>query len=138
MHGSARATFDLDVVYDRDPENIERLVDALTPLEPYLRGAPSGLPFVFDVRTVSLGLNFTLNTTLGAVDLFGEIAGGGTFKDLLPHSDEVELFGIKCPCINLDFLIRLKQASGRPRDFDAIAELKAIRLMNRDNDLDSP
>lgn len=36
VHGSARATFDLDVVYSRSPDNVARLVAALAPLEPYL------------------------------------------------------------------------------------------------------
>ncbi|MBI2212632.1 MAG: hypothetical protein HYU52_03220 [Acidobacteria bacterium] len=44
-HGSARLTSDLDVVYSRDRENLNRLVKAVAPLEPYLRGAPPGLPF---------------------------------------------------------------------------------------------
>lgn len=44
-HGAARATYDSDVVYARDPENIKRLVAALKPHQPYLRGAPPGLPF---------------------------------------------------------------------------------------------
>jgi hypothetical protein len=42
VHGSARVTYDIDVVYSRDPDNIQRLVQALRPLEPYLRGAPPG------------------------------------------------------------------------------------------------
>jgi hypothetical protein len=39
-HGSARLTQDLDLVYDRAPDNLRRLVAALGPHEPYLRGAP--------------------------------------------------------------------------------------------------
>jgi hypothetical protein len=44
VHGSARLTRDVDVVYSRSDENLERLVDALAPLSPYLRGAPPGCP----------------------------------------------------------------------------------------------
>lgn len=44
-HGATRATYDVDVVYERTAENLDRLVAALAPLEPYLRGAPPGLPF---------------------------------------------------------------------------------------------
>ena len=51
-HGSARLTQDLDVVYSRDPANVDRLVEALAPHAPYLRGAPPGLPFRFDATTV--------------------------------------------------------------------------------------
>src|SRR5580765_2256547 len=73
VHGSARATFDIDVVYARSTENIDRLVAALSPLHPYLRGAPAGLPFVFDAATLRRGLNFTLETALRDIDLLGEI-----------------------------------------------------------------
>jgi hypothetical protein len=42
---------------------------------------PPGLPFVLDHRTLANGLNFTLVTTLGDIDLLGEITGGG-FDDM--------------------------------------------------------
>ncbi len=83
-HGSARLTQDLDIVYRRTAENVARLVAALSPLRPYLRGAPSGLPFRFDERTAEAGLNFTLSTSLGDLDLLGEIVRGGGFDALLP------------------------------------------------------
>jgi len=44
-HGSARFTQDVDVVYQRSSENIDRLVESLREHQPYLRGAPPGLPF---------------------------------------------------------------------------------------------
>jgi len=55
VHGSARLTQDLDVVYARDEANLSRLVEALSPLQPYLRGAPEGLPFTWDVETLAAG-----------------------------------------------------------------------------------
>jgi len=61
VHGSARLTSDLDIVYDRSAANLERLVRALLPLEPYLRGAPVGLPFTFDTETIRRGLNFIVS-----------------------------------------------------------------------------
>jgi len=83
-HGSARLTFDLDIVYRRTPENVQRLVSALAPHSPYLRGAPPGLPFLWDHATVNRGLNFTLTTQLGDIDLLGEITAGGNYNQLLP------------------------------------------------------
>jgi hypothetical protein len=62
-HGSARLTNDLDVLYRRTPENMNRLVTALGPHAPYLRGAPPGLPFLWDADTLRRGLNFTLTTS---------------------------------------------------------------------------
>jgi hypothetical protein len=133
VHGSARVTYDLDIVYDRDSENIQRLVEALTPLSPYLRDVPPGLPFVFDVQTLTAGLNFTLSTSLGALDLFGEIAGGGTYGKLLPHTVSIELYGVKCLCVDIETLIRLKKAAGRPRDIETIGELSAIIASKQPN-----
>ena len=86
VHGSPRLTEDIDVVYARDRENIRRLVKALQPFSPYMRGVPRGLPFVWDERTVRMGLNFTLDTSLGDVDVIGEAAGRGTYDELLPDS----------------------------------------------------
>lgn len=126
-HGSARATYDLDLVYDRDPANLARLVEALAPLAPYLRGAPPGLPFRFDLPTLRQGLNFTLTTAAGDLDLLGEITGGGKFADLLPDTVEITLFGRRCLCLDLPRLIAVKRAAGRPRDLEAIAELEALR-----------
>jgi len=125
-HGSAHVIVDLDVVYQRTAPNINRLTLALEPLEPYLRGAPPGLPFTFDPDTVARGLNFMLTTRAGDFDLFGEVTGGGTYDALLPHSDLRELFDGTCRFVDLPTLIRLKRAAGRPRDLDRIAELEAL------------
>jgi len=125
-HGSATLTLDLDIVYRRSKENLKRIVGALAPYSPYLRGAPPGLPFDWSVRTISNGLNFTLTTSLGAIDILGEITGGGTYDELLPYSRQIELYGIKCLCLNLEKLIDTKRAAGRPKDLNAIAELEAL------------
>ena len=126
-HGSARLTQDLDVVYDRSPENLGRVAAALAPHEPYLRGAPPGLPFSLDEQALSKGLNFTLTSKLGDIDLFGEIVGGGGYGDLEAHTVELRLFGISCLCLDIDKLIEVKQAAGRPKDLEVLAELAAIR-----------
>jgi predicted nucleotidyltransferase len=130
-HGSARLTQDLDVVYDRSRENLARLVAALAPHQPYLRGAPEGLPFRLDEETLRKGLNFTLSSKLGDVDLLGEIAGGGGYRELEPHTIQIELFGVRCLCLSLDKLIEVKRAAGRPKDLEALAELIAIRESRR-------
>ena len=125
-HGSARLTQDLDVVYRRTSENIDTLCDTIGKLNPYLRDAPPGLPFLWDRITVERGLNFTLTTDFGALDLLGEITGGGDYDDLLQHTVLLTIFGIKCRCLNLEHLIRVKRATGRPKDLEAVAELEAL------------
>ena len=125
-HGSSRLTLDLDIVYSREYDNIQRLVASLAPFQPYLRGAPPGLPFRWDVETVQRGLNFTLTTTSGAIDLLGEIAGGGGYAHLLKDTIVLCVFGIECRCLSLERLIHVKRAAGRPKDLEVIAELEAI------------
>jgi hypothetical protein len=102
------------------------LADALSSLKPYPRGAPPGLPFLWDRETLKRGLNFTLATSLGDIDLLGKITGGGGFNDLVPYAETLQLFGSNCLCLSLDKLIEVKRACGRPKDFDAIAELEAL------------
>ncbi len=126
-HGSARSTLDLDVVYSRDRDNVRRLVAALAQHKPYLRGAPPGLPFAFDETTIMHGLNFTLTTDVGDFDFLGEVTGGGSYAELLPHTVEIQAFGVRCLYVTLDALIHLKRAAGRPKDLEAIAELELIR-----------
>jgi predicted nucleotidyltransferase len=126
-HGAARLTQDLDVVYARDRPNLVRLAEALAPHEPYLRGAPPDLPFRLDADTLRRGLNFTLTSKLGDIDLLGEIVGGGGYAALIGDTIEIELFGLRCRCLGLDKLIEVKRAAGRPKDFEALAELEAIR-----------
>jgi hypothetical protein len=127
VRGSARATLDLDVVYGRTNDNLERLTRALVPLTPYLRGAPPGLPFTLDEATLRRGLNFTLDTGLGALDLLGEVTGGGTFEQLEPFTTVIDLFDQPCRVVTLDKLIALKRAAGRPKDLEAVAELELLR-----------
>ncbi len=125
-HGAIRTTRDVDIVYARSRANLERLEKTLAPLRPYLRGAPPGLPFRLDVATLQSGLNFTLTTDLGELDLLGDVPGGGRYDDLLADSETLDLFGVSCRCLRLDALIRVKRAAGRPKDFEAVAELEAL------------
>jgi hypothetical protein len=127
-HGSAFLTVDLDVVYERTTANIDRLVAALEPLSPYLRGAPPGLPFRLDAETMKGGLNFTLRTSAGDLDLLGEATGGGTYDALLSRTEVREVLGQACRFVDLETLIRLKRAAGRPKDLERIAELESLRV----------
>lgn len=49
------------------------------------------------------------------------LAWMGTCEAIAP------LLPVKVLCLDLDALIRAKRAAGRPKDFEAIAELEAIR-----------
>jgi hypothetical protein len=126
LFGSARLTYDLDIVYSRTEENLRKIVTAFARANPYLRGAPSGLPFKLDFRTLKNGLNFTLTTDLGPIDLLGEIPGARSYEELLEDSLEINESGLRFRCVTLRRLIQLKNAAGRPKDLESLAELNAI------------
>lgn len=79
------------------------------------------------MATVLRGLNFTLDTTLGPLDLLGEVVGGGMYHDLAERSIAVEVFGFSCRVVTLDALIAMKRAAGRPKDLEVLAELETLR-----------
>src|SRR5688572_29912132 len=68
LFGSPRVTYDVDLCYRRSNENLERLASALRELKPTLRGAPPDLPIVLDAKALSLGANYTFDTSLGKLD----------------------------------------------------------------------
>lgn len=127
-HGYSRLTEDLDICYRRTPENIERLAAALEPLRPTLRGAPADLPFRLDAPTLKAGLNFTLESAAGDIDLFGEVTGVGGYEDLSREAIELEIYGRKIRVMSLPALERSKRAAGRAKD---LADLEAIRELKR-------
>ena len=124
--GSARATFDLDIAYERSPQNLERLGGALAELAATLRGAPTGLPFVPDAETLRRGLNFTFTTTSGALDVLGEPAGAPPYADLKQRSSVERISSVDVHVTSIDDLIAMKEAAGRPHDKATAAELRAI------------
>ncbi len=125
-HGSAYLTVDLDLCYSRKKENLEKLAHALEPFHPLLRGAPQNIPFSLDVSTFKSGLNFTLATDLGDLDLLGEVAGLGGYAEVLSFSEELELFGMRSKVLTLEGLIKAKRAVGRAKDLRLLPELEAL------------
>lgn len=116
VHGSAYPTFDLDIVYSRNRANLERLVEALAELDVTLRGAPDGLPFQLDVRTLENGANFTFDTPYGSFDILADAAGMSAYEELREeaHIDEIE--GMEVRVASLDHLIKMKRAANRTKD----------------------
>lgn len=128
-HGSAYITQDFDICYARSPANLERLAKGLVAFHPRLRGAPEDLPFRLDAATLGAGLNFTLTTDLGDIDLMGEIAGFSSYGEVAAASEMLELYRIPCRILSLEGLIRTKRAAGRPKDLRLLPELEALSAL---------
>ncbi len=126
-HGSPSVTQDLDVCYERSPDNLARLAGVLRSLHARLRGVDEDVPFRLDARSLAAGDHFTLATDLGDLDLLGTPAGTLGYEDLLPGAVDVDLDGLVVPFASLDDLIRMKRAAGRPRDLAELEILGALR-----------
>lgn len=127
LRGSVRLTVDLDVCYARDGDNLQRLADALAPHHPRLRGAPPALPFLWDAQTLRSGLNFTLKTDLGDLDVLGEVTGIGGYDAVARLSTEQDVAGLRVHVLTLDGLERTKRAAGGVKDLLDLEEISEIR-----------
>ncbi len=70
---------------------------------------PADAPFRFDEATIERGLNFTLDTDIGPLDLLGEVAGLGSYDAVRASSETIEVYGRNCQILSLDGLIKAKR-----------------------------
>jgi len=127
LQGSTTITNDFDICYARAPENLERLVRALSELHATLRGRREPVAFRLDARTLKAGLNFTFDTDYGPFDCLGSAAGGFDYEQLQRNADAMNLVGTNISVASLDDLIRMKRAAGRNKDLIEIENLSALR-----------
>jgi hypothetical protein len=106
---------------------LERLASALAPYHPHLRGAPADLPFIWDAQTLRSGLNFTLKTGLGDIDVLGEVTGIGDYDAVARLASEQEVAGLRLAVLSLDGLERAKRAAGRVKDLLDLEEIVETR-----------
>jgi hypothetical protein len=126
VHGSAHPTFDFDVVYARDRQNLKRMAAALTELGVTRRGAPPDLPFQPDAATLAAGCNFTFVSRYGDFDILGEAAGMRDYATMRADAKLEDLWGLPVRVASVDDLIRMKRAAGRPKDRSMAEELIAV------------
>ena len=125
-HGSSFGTFDLDLAYARDTENLERIAAVLRRLDARLRGAPPDVPFLLDSESLEAGGNFTFSTSMGSVDLLAYPAGAPPYERLRAAAKVIHVRGHSVRIASLDHLIAMKEAAGRPRDKVMAMEYRAL------------
>lgn len=138
LHGSATVTTDIDICYERSPDNIRKLVDVLRSLHAELRvgrgtnGAE--LPFILDEGTIASGGNFAFSTDLGDLDCFAWPAGIGGFDSLIARAETFEIADFKIAVATVDALLLMKRKAGRRRDLNHILELEEIKRIKEGGD----
>lgn len=130
--GAPLGTVDLDICYRRTQDNAARLAAALKPFHPRLRGAPEGLPFKLDDKTIMMGSNFTFVTDVGDVDILGHISGVGEYGDIHKNAVETEAFGLRLRMMSLEDVIKSKKAAGRNKDKAQLPVLEETLRLRRE------
>jgi len=124
-HGSPLLTEDFDITPDTAPDNLDALVAALIGLGAKLRTPQGAAEFPIDRKMLVSGTAWTLSTDAGAFDLVFEPAGTRGYSDLRKNAVELDLGAVQPVLVaSLIDLIRMKEASNRPKD---VAALPALR-----------
>jgi transcriptional regulator with XRE-family HTH domain len=126
VHGSARITNGLDIVYA--PGAVHRLGQVLVDVDARLRGVTDDVPFVPDGRTLTRTRGLTLATSQGSLRLLGSVS----YDAVRERATPTELAGVVVLIASLDDLIEMKRAAGRPKDLVAVEELQAIQRLRRE------
>jgi predicted nucleotidyltransferase len=126
IFGSPRVTYDVNLCYQRTPDNLEWVAAALKELKVTLRGAPPDLPLILDARALALGSN-TFETPLGDLDLLGHVEPLGDYQRLDQTATTYRVGAWDLRVINLDDLITIKRHINRPKDQSSLYRLLAIK-----------
>jgi predicted nucleotidyltransferase len=131
LHGSPRATFDLDVCFATDESNLEALGEVLVGLDARLKGVAENVPFVPDAPTLRRVEVLTLDTAAGELDVLAKPSGVSRYEALRRRADRFDLGGFSVLVASLEDLIAMKQAANRPKDRADVEELETIRRLRR-------
>ncbi len=123
LQGVPLHTLDLDVVYARDDDNIDKLLAALRELDAVFRNDPRRIaPNESHLRAPG---RKQLGTNQGALDVLGTIEDSTSYAELLPDTRELDAAGVRFRVVTLERLIALKKQLDRPKDRAALLLLEA-------------
>jgi hypothetical protein len=129
LQGAPAITLDLDIVHQRTPENVARLLSVLQTIHAVARN---------DERRIAPGSShllgpghILLTTDNGDFDCLGTVDGDKSFEDLLPFSRPIRFDTTEIKVLDLATLIEVKRRAGRPKDLAVLPVLEAT-LVERD------
>ncbi len=129
LQGAPVATFDLDIVHRRTPENIARLLAALRTLDARYR--------IQDDRVIVPNCSFLeserhqlLMTNHGPLDVLGAIGANRSYEDIFELAVELEVGELHLKILDLKSLIEIKEEIGHLKD-RAVLEILRQTLKER-------
>ena len=130
VQGAPVTTLDVDIVHNRSPENIAKLLSFLKSINAFHRRPDDKViePKEGDIS----GLGHALFTTrLGPLDVLAVIEEGRAYGDLLEHTVEIEFRNHTIRVLDLKMLIQLKRTSADSKDMQRLPVLEeTLRQLN--------
>lgn len=116
IQGVPATTFDVDVVHNRTPENVARILQFLAKVHARVRNRPEGQILVPDAMAFSGRGHQLLLTDKGSLDFLGAIEGGKSYEELALQRVAVRLADRQVWTLPLAVLLELKRHSSHPKD----------------------
>jgi hypothetical protein len=136
VQGAPVTTMDIDIVHNRSPENISRLITFLKSIDAtYRRPDDKGIgPNEGDLSGMG---HFLFTTRFGPLDVLASIEQGKDYEDLLEHTVEIEFRGHIIRVLNLKTLVELKKTSREAKDKQRLIVLEeTLRQVNEEYGFD--
>jgi len=135
LHGAPIQTYDLDVVYSRAPENIDRLLKFLGDVDAIFRTQPDRRLRPKASHLEGSG-HLNLLTRFGPLDLLAHIGSDLTYNESLPRAVEMDVGeGLRVRVLDLETIIAIKEGLASEKDLAALPILRrTLRELNKDRD----
>jgi len=117
VHGIPRATGDIDILVRPNPENADRVMEALRAF-----GAQIDTHGVTKVDLARPGTVYQIGLPPRRIDILTKISGV-TFDEAWSSKIEIEIDGLKIGFLGREELVRNKLAAARPKD---LADVDAL------------
>jgi hypothetical protein len=133
IQGCPVMTFDLDIVHERSQANLQCLARALAEIDAVYRFQPQRR-----LRPAAEALagpgHHLLRTVHGPMDVLGEIGNGHDYGELVKTSEAIDIGdGLTVAVLSLEWLIRIKEEVGAPKDLAVLDILReTLRLRRSD------
>jgi len=128
LEGAPIVTFDLDILYDKTPENLDRLLGVLQELKARYRD-PAGRHIEPDLVRLETMRTHLLLTELGALDVLSQIGAGRTYRDLAGRTVLYELGEDRVRVLELAAVIESKEQANRDKDRAVLPVLRQTLVM---------
>jgi hypothetical protein len=121
-HGHTRMTNDVDLIPAPDPENLQRLAQALRELDARVVN-PGAEDTAIDAAMLPRATIWQFATPHGGIDVLHDAPGAAPYDELAERAIAIELGGATIRVVSLDDLVRMKLARNRRVDREDVAAL---------------